>query len=130
MRRLLAISLLLLLGFPLVSPLFALTADAEMNLPACCRRNGAHHCRMGAAERDGLAEHSGAKAPAMGGRCPYLPQGLPVAANASFFVLTDAAARGFADLAVDRFAIDRELALRRVLRERSSLQRGPPAFSL
>ena len=45
-RRLLAISLLLLFNLPLVSPLFALTATSDANLPACCRRNGAHHCNM------------------------------------------------------------------------------------
>ena len=45
-RRLLAISLLLLFGLPLVSPLFALSANPDANLPACCRRNGAHHCHL------------------------------------------------------------------------------------
>jgi hypothetical protein len=45
-RRLLAISLLLLFSFPLVSPVFALAANAGDKLPACCRRNGVHHCAM------------------------------------------------------------------------------------
>jgi len=45
-RRLLALSLLLLFSFPLVSPLLALSANPEANLPVCCRRNGAHHCEM------------------------------------------------------------------------------------
>ncbi len=45
MRRLLALSLLLLFGFPLVSPLFALSANSGSNLLVCCRRNGAHHCQ-------------------------------------------------------------------------------------
>ena len=45
-RRLLAISLLLLFNLPLVSPLLAQAATSDANLPACCRRNGAHHCNM------------------------------------------------------------------------------------
>jgi hypothetical protein len=45
-RRILALSLLLLFSFPLVSPLLALSANSDANLPVCCRRNGAHHCEM------------------------------------------------------------------------------------
>jgi hypothetical protein len=45
-RRLLAISLLLLFSLPLIAPLFALQADGGGSLPACCRRNGTHHCSM------------------------------------------------------------------------------------
>jgi hypothetical protein len=43
-RRLLSTVLLLLFSLPLISPLLALTANSDANLPACCRRNGAHHC--------------------------------------------------------------------------------------
>ena len=44
MRRVLTFTLLLLFGLPLISPLLALTSSSDANLPACCRRNGAHHC--------------------------------------------------------------------------------------
>lgn len=44
-RRLLASSLLLLLIEPWVLPLFGQRA-VEASLPACCRRNGKHHCMM------------------------------------------------------------------------------------
>ena len=44
MRRVLSFTLLLLFSFPLISPLLALTAGTDAGLPACCRRNGAHHC--------------------------------------------------------------------------------------
>jgi hypothetical protein len=43
-RRVLSFTLLLLFSLPLISPLLALTAGSDANLPACCRRNGAHHC--------------------------------------------------------------------------------------
>ena len=44
MRRILAITLLIAFGSSLVLPLFAAQVDSQRNLPACCRRNGAHHC--------------------------------------------------------------------------------------
>ena len=44
MRRILAITLLIAFGSPLIVPLLASTPDSQSNLPACCRRNGLHHC--------------------------------------------------------------------------------------
>ncbi len=46
LRRILAITLLLAFGFPLVAPAFAATPNSEASLPACCRSHGAHHCAM------------------------------------------------------------------------------------
>jgi hypothetical protein len=43
-RRLLSFALLLVFGLPVVAPALGSTADAQTGLPACCRRNGAHHC--------------------------------------------------------------------------------------
>jgi hypothetical protein len=42
----LAITLLIAFGSPLLAPLFAATADSEASLPACCRSHGAHRCAM------------------------------------------------------------------------------------
>lgn len=50
-RRCISMLLLLLFGLPFVSSLVAasgLTPDA--GVPACCRRNGVHHCTMSMAE--------------------------------------------------------------------------------
>ena len=44
MRRAFSIFLILLFGFGPVSAMIDGAEDA--NLPACCRRNGAHHCAM------------------------------------------------------------------------------------
>jgi hypothetical protein len=44
MRRALASLLLALFSFPLIAPAFP--ANAPSQLPACCRRDGAHHCMM------------------------------------------------------------------------------------
>ncbi len=45
-RRALSLVLLALFSLPLISPALALAAGSDANLPACCRRNGAHHCTM------------------------------------------------------------------------------------
>jgi hypothetical protein len=43
-RRLLSIALLFVFSLPLISPMLAVAVSSELNLPACCRRMGAHHC--------------------------------------------------------------------------------------
>ncbi|MGB9030480.1 MAG: hypothetical protein WCC27_10205 [Acidobacteriaceae bacterium] len=45
MRRAFAAALVLIFSLPLIAPLLASTPD-ESQLPACCRRNGKHHCAM------------------------------------------------------------------------------------
>jgi len=68
MRRWIAISLLLLLGWTLAAPMLA--ADADSNLPACCRRHGKHHCMMSR-----MGQHSGSKRgfTSASERCPCCP---------------------------------------------------------
>lgn len=45
MRRLLASALVLAFFSPLIAPAFTASAR-DAGLPACCRRNGKHHCMM------------------------------------------------------------------------------------
>ncbi len=45
MRRLISSILLVLISFALISPLLA--EKTESKIPACCLRNGRHHCTMG-----------------------------------------------------------------------------------
>ena len=45
MRRAPAALLLLFLSLPLIAPLLVSAAD-QSQLPACCRRDGRHHCAM------------------------------------------------------------------------------------
>ncbi|HSM76231.1 MAG TPA: hypothetical protein VLT57_01330 [Bryobacteraceae bacterium] len=60
MRRLWALSLVFFFSFSLIAPaLFA--SNPEENLPACCRRDGKHHCAMSGsprAESQGLSLHA------------------------------------------------------------------------
>jgi len=73
-RRLLAISLLLLFGLPMVSPLLALTSSSDANLPACCRRNGKHHCMM---DMEMLqAMQNGTQASVLPMKCPMYPRAI------------------------------------------------------
>lgn len=45
MRRALALLLVLSFSGPLIAPVFTDSID-QSALPACCRRNGKHHCMM------------------------------------------------------------------------------------
>jgi hypothetical protein len=46
MHRWAAATLTAFLALSVLLPYLSLLADSESNLPACCRRNGAHHCTM------------------------------------------------------------------------------------
>jgi hypothetical protein len=68
MRRSIALALMMLFGWTLVAPLLA--ADAGANLPACCRKNGKHHCIMNVMGQPG-AKQSGPTTVAA--KCPFCP---------------------------------------------------------
>lgn len=73
MRRGLAILLALLFG---VGPLSSALPGAEdASLPACCRRQGAHHCAMAAhvAAMMAAAESDGKTSVSAPITCPYYP---------------------------------------------------------
>ena len=71
MRRLISIALLLLFSFPLISPVLALAASSDANLPACCRRNGVHHCVMKTQQTE--SSGPGISLSAIRQRCPAYP---------------------------------------------------------
>ena len=71
-RQWLAVALLVLIQFPLLSAAFAPTRDSK--LPACCRRNGKHKCTTSMA---GLSAHGGPTVEAA--PCPSFPGSLPAA---------------------------------------------------
>jgi hypothetical protein len=61
-RRTLALLLIALFSVSLLTPLFA--ADARQHLPACCLRDGEHHCSMSS---QGGVDHD--HGPALQARC-------------------------------------------------------------
>lgn len=124
LRKLLAITLLALLGLPLAQPLFALTAKSEANLPACCRRNGKHHCMTGMAERSQSSSRTPQfQAPAE--KCPYCPAAVAVIHDSTFVPLTAQAI--FAALTAHPATVAQTESKLRISRSRSRQKRGPPA---
>lgn len=72
MRR--SFSIFLILTFAL-GPLSALADGSEdANLPACCRRNGAHHCAI-SMHRAAMRAQADQERPSLGvpGTCQYFP---------------------------------------------------------
>jgi len=67
MRRGVAILVALAFSWMLILPVFA--ASVESNLPACCRKDGKHHCMMKMESRSA----SGASFVAADKKCPYFP---------------------------------------------------------
>jgi hypothetical protein len=124
MRRLLAISLLLLFSLPLISPLFALTANVDGHLPACCRRNGAHHCAKTVQDE----QSQGIRLSAVREKCPAYPQAIaPLRRN-------DLSLHASAPLSI-RLAVSSadeasEHARAWIELDHSMQERGPPLLSL
>ena len=85
MRRVPAILLLSVFSFSLIGP--ALFADADSNLPACCRRGGKHHCAMMAMDSD---VPSGPAVSAQATKCPFFPKGGAVLPHSGAVLLADA----------------------------------------
>ncbi|HWZ52423.1 MAG TPA: hypothetical protein VNW54_13260 [Granulicella sp.] len=135
MRRILAITLMLIFGLPMISPLFALGGDAQANLPACCRRDGIHHCMMGMnmdSTSTGASASSGAgsrtTAAIVTERCPYGAQAMPVAVHEGWTLDTSAAV--FAGLVSHPAGSPQTESKRRVASLRARQKRGPPVLSL
>lgn len=120
MRRGLAIALSLLFGWLLLLPAFAAPASS---VPACCKRNGKHHCstRMHAASNEvGLVS--------INEKCPCVPQAT-VAAQFEFYA--PASAGVFCAGLVGEPALSAQAeAGYRVSHFRSRQKRGPPAAFL
>lgn len=119
MRRILAITLLLLFALPAIAPLFALSPNSDANLPACCRRNGKHHCMMPAQALSG----TNVAAPPM--KCPFYPRAITTTRHSelSFNSASLIAAGLIAHPAIHLQAEARA----RVARFCARQKRGPPA---
>jgi hypothetical protein len=71
MSRAIAVALLLVFSRDVVSP--ALFENAAATLPACCRRDGKHHCMKLTSD----ASDGGSLAKRVQQRCPYFPNSAP-----------------------------------------------------
>jgi len=125
MRRSSAISLLLLLAMPFVSPLFA-TQISELTLPACCRRDGKHHCtaRMGTESLTNTLTTVQVK----GEKCPANPGIFSITHHSQFSL--DVRSAIFADIVSHPSGSPQTQAKRHISLNRSRQKRGPPSIFL
>ncbi len=126
MRR--ALSILLVLFFGLGPLATALQASDDSRLPACCRRNGAHHCAMADAALARVAQAAGLPAFSAPTHCPLYPRGLATAVapvHAMAASLAVPATQRMTSCALPLFCAD---APRICARSHSG--RGPPDSSL
>jgi hypothetical protein len=128
-RRLLAIAIVFLLGLPTVAPLLALTGAGDPTVPACCRRDGKHHCAgmagMLAAAPSGRAQVATIL---LTDRCPYGSHSLPASPHPDWSFNTSAAI--FAEVLSHPSVAPQAESKRRISADRSRQKRGPPAVSL
>ena len=119
-RRALAISLMLIFSLPLFGSLFAMQA-AEAMTPACCRRDGKHHCAMSADEQDPASRKR-----TVSEKCPYTPAAPAVILLRSFSPSTGAAI--FAGVIRHPSVAPQVAAQFRVSFDRARRKRGPPSL--
>jgi hypothetical protein len=123
LRRLSSIPLVVLLLsaflFPMVAP--ALASDSAV--PACCRRNGKHHCGMLQAEKLQAATQD-VRATAPVERCPFQQKSLGVAHHD--LSTSAVAATNTIALIQEPTAPSQAECLRRISFDRSRQKRGPP----
>jgi hypothetical protein len=131
-RRILSILLTIVFGLPMVSPLFALQGSPASNLPACCRRDGKHHCMLA---MDGAAPASAAQpdsisarrfgAPMLSERCPFGSKAMPGNVHPDWTPDTTDAV--FAGLISHPSQVAQTESRYRISADRSRQKRGPPA---
>jgi hypothetical protein len=114
-RRVLASLLLALFSF---SPLTPLLAD-DSNLPACCRRLGAHHCALGSIDRHGVSF--------IQQRCAQFPLGAAALAASGMASATPSQVV-FAAIVSHPAAHAQTEARYRISFSRAWQKRGPPAL--
>lgn len=134
-RRLFLSLLLVLAGLPAVAPILVLgqVSRGALTVPACCRRNGAHHCLMSPDERaaSGVDETTSpvevqVRAPAE--RCPFPARNL-VKTHLEIFASLSGA--GTATPVHDHASGTCERAYRLwMMRDRTWPKRGPPTALL
>jgi hypothetical protein len=127
MRRVPAILLVVLFSYSLMAP--ALLVDDESNLPACCRRDGKHHCGMMAQDMAGTepAPSSGPAADALRAKCPFFPNGGATLPHSGTALLAAAQTSGIS-IAIRTSTPARSEAGYRLSFDRSHPKRGPPTL--
>ena len=123
MPRASAILLLALFGFALIGP--ALLADGASSVPACCRKNGTHHCAMNT--QDQSDDPDGALQ-SVRNRCPMFPSSTAAPGHNSAATVRPSSLF-FAAIVSHPTAHAQTNAHYRVSFSRSWHKRGPPSLS-
>lgn len=119
MRRTSAMLLVALFSFSLIGPaVFAPNRDSK--LPACCRRNGKHHCAT-------MATESSSGPAVQAARCPLLPTVEGVPANRTV-ALASIYLGGFEPFVSRKASAPRTESLCHSSYSRAGQKRGPPTF--
>jgi hypothetical protein len=109
---------LLLFSYPLIAPAFASGLD-EASLPACCRRNGRHHCDM-----SGMGVEQNDRNTSVSARCPYCPQATAIVLQSTMAAISRRTL--FAGMIFQPAASAQAEAGFRISFSRSRQKRGPP----
>lgn len=125
LRRLLSIAILLVIAAPAIAPLFVLSATTGGDVPACCRRNGKHHCMMSEAQRAAMSEGREHLVAQVGERCPFQPKASPATRNLQ--TIADADSAVFTGLVIHPVLTPQSRCLQRISFQDSHQRRGPPA---
>jgi hypothetical protein len=126
MRRMIAISLVVFFGLPLISPLFALGPEGMSTLAACCRRNGAHKCALTMEQATALTQ--GTHFNPVPDCCPQYPKAISPAPH--HYLSFNAAALLFAEVVSHPATHAQTEAWARIALDGARQKRGPPAVRL
>ena len=109
-------------------PMLAMGQDANAGLPACCRRNGKHHCMMSMDERSKLDVSHDPQFKAPIEKCPYNP-GRVAPSQPNPLSAPTTAASIYGDLVSHPTGFAQIKAKTRISRDRSNQKRGPPTLT-
>lgn len=123
MRRSIAVLMILTFGSFLAAPLLGLSSDPQSNLPACCRRNGKHHCMMWMMERE-LGTKQVSVYPA---KCPCFPHPWRFTQSQNHATTPSSALIFYAALQSHPACHAQSEVQRRISFDRSRQKRGPPS---
>jgi hypothetical protein len=122
MRRGIAIVLTMLFSWLLILP--ALGGSTDLTVPACCRKNGKHHCMMRMAE----LSNSGTVITTIAEKCPCGPQA--TVASHTRFCTPSVSQAVFAGLIRHPAVSPQTEASYRISYDRARQKRGPPSLIL
>lgn len=127
-----SVAILLLFAFCSLwsAPLLAASSYSSENLPACCRRNGRHHCMMRMMTEYELSNQPGRHVSAPFEKCPFFPKGLLPAMTQGHVAALPSGGMFHAELLRHPACTAQVEAQYRISFDRSRQKRGPPTPDL